>query len=162
MKIGIIVYADDKPYANALGLEIITDLEQKEIFHGHSDIIVMNAASKRGQQFIQDRLEAQKLHFMDNLKHLRDHLVHTSDEELWQRSYADGNVDCICMRHRAWSVGQYEGRHIFLYGNDGEGIQEPEHLECVLNKWACIYDRQLKPNPYDDLGIYVVSMVVSE
>lgn len=120
----------------------------------------MDANSTKGQQFIQCRLETQKLHFMDNLQHLRDHLAHTNDADLWERRYADANVDCICMRHRAWSVGQYEGRHIFLYDNDGAGLQEPDHLEDVLNKWACLYGGQ--PNPYDDLTTYVVSMVVSE
>lgn len=34
MIIGVIVYADDKTYANQLALEIITDLELKEVFMG--------------------------------------------------------------------------------------------------------------------------------
>ncbi len=160
MQIGILVYAEDKAEANAKALEVVTDLCAREVFHGHREMKIMTVDSKRGQAFIQERLGVQKQEFMGNLQSLRKHLAYTTDEKLWQLRYTpSAKIDSTCMRHRAWSVGQYEGDHIKLYDNDGAGIQEPEHLQDVLDGWACIH--QGKSNPYDNLKIYVASVGVS-
>jgi hypothetical protein len=59
-------------------------------------------------------------------------------------------------RHRAYSLGKYSGSTIWLYDNDGEGIQKKSHLDNALNKWKCLYEDEGKPNPYRTLSIYLV------
>lgn len=139
MAIGIIVYAEDKAEANEKALEIVTDLCQRGVFVGHRDMKIMTANSKRGQAFIQERLDVQKQEFMSNLRRLRKHLALTGDEDLWEREYGGASLDCVCMRHWAFNVGQYEGRRIKLYDDDGAGIQTPERLADVLSEETKIY-----------------------
>ncbi len=152
MKIGIIVYEEDVERATQKATDILTELCD----HCHDALLCMKADSKKGQEFIKDRMATQERSFKNNLTSLRKHLENYTNDELWNQRYADAAVDCIEMHHRAWQVGQYAGSSIYLYDDDGEGIQEPTHPKNVLEKWPC-----LNVSEYDDLTVYVVSAIAN-
>jgi len=59
-------------------------------------------------------------------------------------------------RYNCYMVGQYRGRAIRLYDNDGEGIRTLDHLRDALEKGKCLYEKRGKTNPYADLDVWIV------
>ena len=44
--------------------------------------------------------------------------------------------DLSMFKHYCWTLGQYGGTAIWLYDNDGVGINDNRTLKSVLNKWG--------------------------
>ncbi len=126
------------------------------------------ATSQEGKKLIDEGMKYTKDNFMEYIKKVRDNLKVYSDEELFeeevtndktkviQRLNENNNSDLSMFKYYCNCVGQYRGSNIFLYDNDGEGINKGSHLRDVLDKWKFLYEKKGEPNPYKDLKCYVV------
>lgn len=133
------------------------------------------ADSKEGKKFINEGMKATKDIFMEMIKQVRKHIEFYSNEELFEEEIMDtkkkiilslddeenNDLDRISMfKHYCFCLGQYQGTEIFLYDNDGEGINNTQHLRNVLNKWKTIYEDEKKENPFKNLNTYIIPIDV--
>ncbi len=129
------------------------------------------ADSKEGKKLIDDGMKATKNSFMETIKSIREMINFYSDEELFDgelkdtkkkiifslEDKKDENLNKLSMfKYFCSCLGQYEGTEIFLYDDDGEGIDNSKHLKNVLNKWKTIYEDEGKENPNKDKKAWVI------
>lgn len=113
---------------------------------------ICEADSKEGKKLIDDGMQYTKEAFLENIKIARKVLKEKTDKQIFENS--DWDKDMI--KYRFHCLGAYRGANIFLYDQDGEGIRDPKHLENILKKWSCIYEKEGKQNPYQDKKLYVI------
>ena len=77
---------------------------------------------------LEEAMQDTKKEFFENLNEIKAFITMCSDDELFE----DGDFKFRC--HQA---GEYQGPCVWLYDQDGEGIRDTEHLNNVLNRWAC-------------------------
>ncbi len=133
------------------------------------------ADSKKGKQLIKDGMKATKDSFIEHIKIIRKLIDFYSDEELFDEELKDTKRKIILsleenedkelkdisqFKIRCFWLGQYRGSEIFLYDDDGEGIQNTKHLKDALNKWKCIYEDEGKENPNKNNQIWVIPIDV--
>ncbi len=135
------------------------------------------ADSKEGKKLINRGIKATKDNFMEMIKKIRKHLDFYSDEELFEEEVKDTKKKIILsldddkednnelkwlrqFKYYCYCLGEYRGTNIWLYDNDGEGIQNTKHLKDVLNKWKCLYEDEGKENPSKNLNIYIIPIDV--
>jgi len=132
------------------------------------------ADSKEGKKLIDEGMKFTKKEFKDNIKKVREALKEYSDEDLFEGKIVDmkkkilqkledkkdNNMDLHLFKYRCWNIGDYSGRSIWLYNDDGEGIRNNEMLKDVLEKWKGFYESEGKINPNKDLKVFVVPVDV--
>ena len=69
-----------------------------------------------------------KNEFKRNIAEVRKWLVSGDDEALFNSGDGMG-------RHYAWLLSPYSGWSQWLYSEDAEAIENPAHLNNVLNRW---------------------------
>jgi len=109
------------------------------------------ADTKKGKALIDEAMNYQRREFKDSLRQIRAKLATMTDDELFDERDGVG----LPARFYMHNAGQYRGSAIWLYDDDGEGIQESHHLENALNKWRCLYEDQGKDNPSADSRVWV-------
>ena len=85
---------------------------------------------------LDEAMEQTKKEFFENLGHIKKFLTTHTDDELFEDSD---------FKFRCNQAGEYRGPCVWLYDQDGEGIREKDHLQNVLNRWAC--NNEDKPDP---------------
>lgn len=110
--------------------------------------VIVKANTKQGKELIEKGLNYTKKYFMEDLAIIKKVVETKSFEEIWNIRH-----DSEMFRFRCSTVGAYRGWPVALYDNDGEGIQDPKHLQDVLDKWKCLPQSHEK---YMDLEIWVV------
>ena len=147
--IKILVYAKSEEEARGEAEQIIG--ERMTGNGGHFDYVsvetVKLASSDEGKSAIALGMKWTKENFIEAIKEVRKRLKRYTNEQLYLEDKA---LDTRFYCHKA---GEYAGRNVFIYDQDGEGIREPKHLKNVLTKWRCLGS---KSNEYDDKDIYVV------
>lgn len=142
MTIGAIVYAHDKKEAKAYAEEIFGMLTENQTPFDYFSLIdwdenkagsgIAEADSKLGKQIIKEMMNWTQSTFLRNAAELRKRFETMSDEELYLECHGKEGMPARFFAHQ---MGMYRGSAIHLYDADGEGIQQPEHLENVLEKW---------------------------
>ena len=113
------------------------------------------ADSTVGKRLIEEGMEFTVGAFKANLASIREQ-INLPDEELM----AGGQRPNRLFRHYCYLAGQYHGGTIYLYDDDGEGIQDPEHLDNALDKWRSLYEKSGKANPHANDKVWVVPVNV--
>ena len=160
MLICAIVYAVDEDTALEEAQSIFETLCEHEHFDYYQTFdeggkdrwgdlpIVAKVNNKEGKKLINDGMKNTRECFTENLKVIREALKVKADEELFEDGYFKS--------HLHWA-GMHSGQSIWLYDNNGSGIENSEHLKDVLNKWKCFYkDVPAKQNPYKNTEVFVV------
>lgn len=117
---------------------------------------VAKTDSAEGKKLIEEGMKYTRDEFFERTQDLRSILAKYSNAELFETNYLDVSGCGVSFRYTASCIGQYEGCCIWLYNNDGCGIKNPTHLENVLNKWKCNYEKYGIENPYKELDVWVV------
>jgi hypothetical protein len=136
---------------------------------------VARADSNEGKQLIQDGIDATKRDFQDNITCIREVLSLYSDEEIWHQEILDKNKKMLevieeddkrnklfnlrMFKHFCFKLGDYYDG--WLYGNDGELINDEEHLKNVLDKWKTLYEAK-KKDPYKGLDVWVIPVDIHQ
>lgn len=159
MVIRAIVYANSREVAREKAEDIfkrLTDTEEPFDYYimGYRDGSQANAfkaTSKQGKKLIERGMELMTADFQRSLEYVREHI--DKDDDVLMR---DGKETGSLWRYHCYQLGMYCGPAVWLYGSDGEGIRDSEHLENALNKWRCLYEDDGKPNPHADDSVWVV------
>lgn len=124
------------------------------------------ANSKEGKKLISDGMKYTKDEFMENAKFIKEMLKTHTLEELWDKKlncpkcekYKKHPLSLKCgfFRYMCNDIPCIAGSSVWVYDDDGEAIDEEEHLKNVLNKWKCLYEDEGKENPHKDDEIWVI------
>lgn len=119
---------------------------------------VMWALGPEGLHFIGQRMEATKAELMENLGKIRDGLAQLTDEDIYNNVNKGEEIHLKAhfLRYLLSKAGAGDGPGIFLYDNDGAGIENPGHLENALGKWESLYKDKEGGNPHKDMEVWVV------
>ena len=128
-KIKILVYAKSKVAATDEAQRVATLLTDNLIFDHVEANAGYRADSKKGRALIACGLIRNEEAFRENLKRVRSMLTRNSDDTLYANEHDTPND----IRH--WGSRLGSERQIFLFGDDGEAIRTPTHLQDVLAKW---------------------------
>lgn len=138
---------------------------------------VVRADSREGKLLIFEGITATKRDFEDCLSRIKEVIENYSLEEIWHEKILDKNKKMLnvieeknvenelynltMFRHYCYKLGDYYDG--WLYDNDGELINDEEHLHNVLNKWECLYkEKKEKENPYKDLEVWVIPVDIHQ
>lgn len=124
---------------------------------------VVLADSKDGKKFIDEGMKATKDSFIESVKGIRRIIDKYSDEELFEEkrmsikgkildeldTERNNNLGLGYFRYYCRNSGASRGSNIFLYDDDGEGIDTTSHLKKVLNKWGKEDKRKVYVVPVD-------------
>jgi hypothetical protein len=167
MVIRAIVYADDEEEALERAREIFERLTENsrpfdyfKMFDEPGSSVsgrgrwgelpaCVEASSKEGKKLIKEGMKYTRDEFMRDVKIVRKALKDRTDLQLFNSRY-----DKEMVRYRFYCLGQDKGASVWLYDNDGEGIQEGSHLRDVLSKWKTLHKG--KENPYLFKRVWVV------
>ena len=180
MEIRVIVYANTRQLAYNRARDILSqltgNLSTPCCFDWYTlvDSHVVKVGTKRGQRLIQEGMKNTLDEIHERLDRIRYGLSLMSNEEITSGEYPTEErrlelqqaaekagvkvpplVEPYMLRYDMHCVGAYDGPSVWLYDNDGVGIQTPRHLRDVLNKWSCLHEDIGKDNPYHDLDIWV-------
>jgi len=111
---------------------------------------VVLADSEEGEELIKEGMEYTKESFLDSIKNMREMIGKYSDEELSEEERSgvkekilkeltgenDEELEAGYFRYYCRNIGYSKGSNIWLYDDDGEGIDKSSHLKSVLNKWG--------------------------
>ena len=114
-------------------------------------IPIAKADSPEGQELIEEGMKFTLQEANEALNSIRRNIVKFTNAELIEENQKDD-----MFRYRCYCVGKYWGSGIYLYDHNGQGIRNNGDLENALSKWACVYEKYSKPNPYEKDDIWVV------
>jgi len=164
MVIRAIVYAKDEEEALDKAKEIFSDLVEQRYFDYFTTFdedgcgisgrdrwgdlpVVAPADSEVGKKLIEEGMELTWQEFQESLHVIKKCTKEKTAEKLFED---------MRFRYACYHIGAYKGADIWLYDDDGEGIQNRDHLNNVLTKWKVIYEDKGIENPYRDCNIWVV------
>lgn len=124
---------------------------------------VVLADSKEGKKFIDDGMKFTKESFLESVKGMRDFLDKYSDEELFEEERIGirgkildklseektNNLGVGYFKYYCRNAGVFGGSNIYLYDDDGEGINKTSHLKKVLDKWGDKNSKKIYVIPVD-------------
>ncbi len=165
MTILALTFANTKEDARSEAETIFERLcENQHPFDYYTTMDTYRATSPKGNALINEGMEWTWREFRANLKHVKEILSCMTEEEIFNEnltkdkevSFAKKNFVPSIARYYFYQIGKYEGSTIWLYDQDGAGIQHKGHLNDVLNKWESVYKDE-KTNPYKGMKLWVTT-----
>ena len=153
----IIVYENNEKEALVKAINILNRLthESNSFDYFHDIQQPVNVNSEEGKKLIEKGMNATEKEFYNAITKVRNTIENYTDKEIFNEQDQDGN--CLdLVRYYFGIVGMYKGPEIYMYDNDGEGIDNQNHLKSVLNKYASLYENKKRANPYKDKEIFVI------
>lgn len=173
MVIRCIVYAESKEVALDNAKSIFDNLCEKnapfDYYHTFDDpgttvsgrgrwgniIPVAKVDSIEGKKLIEEGWKNTEEGFKKAITRVRLILQHLTDEQIREEQIPNSAPNEIkelfTTRFPFNQVGEFRGSEIWLYDNDGSGIQSKRHLKDTLEKWP-----NTSKGEYDHLDVWVV------
>lgn len=153
MIIRAIVYANDKNEALIQAKNVFNSLTENQepfdyytLFNNNESQVsgkarwgnltpVALASSKEGKKLIDGGMKATREAFDMSIKAIREGIEKYTDDQLFENKDVEVGGMRGMFKYFTNIVGKHRGSDIFLYDNDGEGINSNENLKDVLSKW---------------------------
>ena len=152
----IIVYAktQDKALTKATNIleELISGCYLFDNYHEVQQPV--NVLSPEGKILVEKAIKHSENEFKEDIAIVRKVMEKYTDEEIFEEySKKDSEEDdnLFLIRHRFNELGMYKGSSVYIYNNEGEGIQNRNQLRKVLDTYA---------STYEDLDVFIVSAMI--
>jgi hypothetical protein len=132
MPIGIMVKAKNSEYAKGeifSALDYIVGEGRPFDYYGDvSEVEKYSPEGGKGKELVDERLENNRIEFMDHIKVVREALKECTDKELYEKDF--GNR---MFRWHCYHAGEYSGNSCWLYDEWGSGLRNPQEFEDSLD-----------------------------
>lgn len=146
MTIGALVFASSRDDAIDKATTIFEWLVERQKFDYYNieQDGAHKAISKKGKETIEILEKHTQQELCRNLDIIRDGLETFTNEDIWnEKDNKKLSGSTTIIRHCMYCAGMYHGHSLFLYDQDGCGIQSKSHLNSILDKWNGKYTDDL-------------------